>query len=77
MPFVATGTGIMLGFNPAMHQLCSSRRSVSGLKHALPGDVEVINLPFKCIEGDYTPQWGDWHTRDMEDIVKTNPGIPM
>ncbi len=52
------------------------RRSVSGLERFLPGDVQVIDLPFKCIEGEHTPQWGDWCTHDMEDIVQANPGGP-
>ena len=52
------------------------RRSASGLERFLPGDVQVIDLPFKCIEGEHTPQWGDWRTRDMEDIVQANPGGP-
>jgi hypothetical protein len=45
------------------------RRMASGMNRFLPGDVQVIDLPFQCVEGDYAPQWGSWRTRDMEDVT--------
>ena len=40
----------------------------------VPGDVQVIDLPFKCVEGDYAPNWGRWRTRDMENVEIPNAG---
>ena len=37
------------------------------------GDVQIGNLPFKCVEGDYAPQWGDWHTNEMDDVMIRDP----
>lgn len=29
------------------------------------GPPQIINLPFRCIEGDVTPYWGQWQTNGM------------
>ncbi len=38
------------------------RRMASGSDRFQVGDMQIVNLPFKCVEGDYAPQWGDWRT---------------
>ena len=36
------------------------------------GEAQVLDLPFKCIEGDEVPHWGNWHTAGAEDIAVTD-----
>lgn len=54
------------------------RKLASGMNRFVPGDVQVVDLPFKCVEGDYAPNWGSWRTRDMEDVEIPNadPALP-
>ena len=49
------------------------RKSASGMNRFVPGDVQIVDLPFKCVEGDYAPKWGSWRTRGMEDVAIDNP----
>lgn len=44
----------------------------SGLEHYVMSDAQVINIPFKCIEGDFSPHWGSWHTLAVEDVNITD-----
>jgi hypothetical protein len=54
--------------NDALVQSCNAtvvqpvQRMASGRDRFQVGDVQIVNLPFKCVEGDYAPQWGDWRT---------------
>ena len=40
----------------------------SGLEHWVMGEAQVLDLSFKCIEGDVGPHWGNWCTAGVEDI---------
>lgn len=44
----------------------------SGLESYVMGDAQVINLPFKCIEGDVRLHQGIWHTTGIEDVTTTD-----
>ena len=44
----------------------------SGLEHWVMGEAQVLDLPFKCIEGDVVPHWGNWRTAGVEDITVTD-----
>ena len=45
------------------------RMLASGLERYVMGEAQVIRLPFKCIEGDVVPHWGNWCTAGVEDIT--------
>ncbi len=44
------------------------RREFQSLDDFHLGKPQVLNLPFQCIEGDYTPDWGSWFTKGMERV---------
>lgn len=44
------------------------RRDYNLLEIFHSGELQVINLPFQCIEGDYSPRWGSWTTKGMERV---------
>ena len=48
------------------------RMRTSGLEHWVMGEAQVLDLPFKCIEGDVVPHWGNWCTAGVEDITVTD-----
>ena len=48
------------------------RMRTSGLERWVMGEAQVLNLPFKCIEGDVVPHWGNWRTAGVEDITVTD-----
>ncbi len=58
-----------------MQPICNH---ASGMNCFVPGDVQVVDLPFKCVEGDYAPNLGSWRTRDMNDVEIPNadPALP-
>ena len=43
-------------------------REIQSLDDFHLGEPQVLNLPFQCIEGDYTPRWGSWSTKGMERV---------
>ena len=49
------------------------RMRSSGLERWVMGDAQVLDLPFKCIEGDIAPHWENWRTAGVEDITVTDP----
>jgi hypothetical protein len=44
----------------------------AGLERWVMGDAQVLDLPFKCIEGDIAPHWGNWRIAGVEDITVTD-----
>jgi hypothetical protein len=48
------------------------RMRTSGLERWVMGEAQVLDLPFKCIEGDVVPHWGNWRTAGVEDITVTD-----
>ena len=40
-------------------------RKYNTLDYWLMSEPQLIDLPFPCIEGDYTPHWGNWSTKGM------------
>jgi hypothetical protein len=44
----------------------------SGLERWVMGEAQVLDLPFKYIEGDVVPHWGNWCTAGVEDIGVTD-----
>jgi hypothetical protein len=44
----------------------------SGLERWVMGEAQVLDLPFKCIEGDVVPHWGNWRTAGVKDIGVTD-----
>ena len=36
------------------------------------GEVQVLDRPFKCIEGEVVSHWGNRHTAGVEDITATD-----
>ena len=43
----------------------------SGLEHWVMCEAQVLDLPFKCIEGDVVSHWGNWQA-GVEDITVTD-----
>ena len=44
------------------------RREFQSLDEFHLGEPQVLNLPFQCIEGDYSPRWGSWSTKGMDRV---------
>jgi hypothetical protein len=44
------------------------RREFQSLDDFHLGKPQVLDLPFQCIEGDYTSHWGSWSTKGMERV---------
>ena len=42
------------------------------LSHFVVGDVQVVDLSFKCVEGDCAPNGGSLLMRGMEDVATDN-----
>ena len=49
------------------------RMRSSGLECSVVGEAQVFDLPFKYIEGDVAPHWGNWCIAGVEDITVTDP----
>ena len=48
---------------PRSHSLF--HREYNNLDDWLVGEPQLIDLPFPCIEGDYTSNWGNWSTKGI------------
>ena len=62
--YLVTQLGNNYDKNSACVQSCEAtvvqpiRKTASGMNRFVVGDVQVVNLPFKCVEGNYAPNWG-------------------
>ena len=82
--YLITQLGTNYDENSARVQSCKASvvqpmcRIASGLNRFVAGDVQVVELPFKCVEADYSSNWGSWCTQGMEDkeIANPTPSLP-